>query len=139
MSKRESASPGPADQPGALSAPPAKKQCDGPGTALCDADRPRSEHGHGSKVQVPGWGGEQPQMSECNLQTSASLPSGDPPAPAKQTVKAANESRGASTGVGPGGAERAVKRLDQHGFSEYVHLTWQRLRKERMELNKVCV
>ena len=137
MSKRASASPGPADQPGALSAPPAKKQCDGPGTALCDAGRPRSEHGHGWKAED---NSSETQGCAGNADQScgASLPSGDPPAPAIQTGEAANESGGASTGVGTGGAERAVKRLDRHGFSEHVHLTWQRLRNERMELNKVC-
>ena len=139
MSKRESASPCPADQPGALPAHPAKKQRDGPGTALCDAGRPLSEHAavHGAKAEDKS-SRAQGRAGNADQSCGASLPSGDPLAPAKQTVEAANASGGASTGVGTGGAERAVKRLDRHSFSEQVHLTWQRLRNERMELNKVC-
>ena len=138
MSKRARASPGPADQPGALSAPPAKKQRDGPGTVLCDAGRPGSEHGLGAKTEDKS-SKAQGRAGNADQSFGASLTSGYPPAPAKQTVEAANASGGASTGVGTGGAERAVQRLDHHFFLEHVHLTWQRLRKERMELNKVCV
>jgi len=141
MSKRASASPGPADQPGDSLVPAAaKKRRDAPGSELGAAVGTSGEQhdvasGGAKAVDSEAQGGASSEDKGYGAHPGGG---GDPNANATP-AGAASASAGLAAAVGGGGSQCRVgaQGLDRSGFSQHVHLTWQRLRKERKELNQV--